>query len=115
MNITLKPEEEQLIQEKLRSGKYQTAYEVIVEALRLLAERDKYYQKWVEETRQKVVVGLQQLNQHNSNTITKTPEELGWLPGFFERTAGCFQDEPLVRYPQGELQERDWDDLSAGY
>ncbi|HBL13898.1 MAG TPA: type II toxin-antitoxin system ParD family antitoxin [Cyanobacteria bacterium UBA11162] len=63
MNITLKPEEEQLIQEKLRSGKYQTAYEVIVEALRLLAERDNYYQKWVEETRQKVVVGLEQLDR----------------------------------------------------
>ncbi|HAG80240.1 MAG TPA: type II toxin-antitoxin system ParD family antitoxin [Cyanobacteria bacterium UBA12227] len=63
MNITLKPEEEQLIQEKLKSGKYQTAYEIIVEALRLLAERDNYYQKWVEETRQKVVVGLEQLDR----------------------------------------------------
>ena len=45
----------------------------------------------------------------------KTPLELGWPPGFFERTAGCFQDEPLVRYPQGELPERDWNDLSTGY
>ncbi len=43
----------------------------------------------------------------------KTPEELGWPVGFFEKTAGIFQDEPLVRYPQGELQERNWDDLSA--
>lgn len=32
----------------------------------------------------------------------KTPEELGWPVGFFEKTAGSFQDEPLVRYPQGE-------------
>ncbi len=38
----------------------------------------------------------------------KMPEELGYPAGFFERTAGCFQDEPLVRYPQGELQERNW-------
>lgn len=43
----------------------------------------------------------------------KTPEELGWPVGFFEKTAGSFQDEPLVRYSQGELQERNWDDLSA--
>lgn len=43
----------------------------------------------------------------------KTPEELGWPVGFFERTAGCCEDEPLMRYPQGELQERNWDDLSA--
>lgn len=63
MNITLKPEEEQLIQEKLKSGKYETAYEVIVEALRLLEERDKCHEKWVEETREKVAVGLEQLDQ----------------------------------------------------
>lgn len=37
----------------------------------------------------------------------KTPEELGWPPGFFERTAGCLADEPLVRYPQGEYEERE--------
>lgn len=41
----------------------------------------------------------------------KTPEELGYPPDFFERTAGSFKDEPLVRYPQGELQERNWDEL----
>jgi antitoxin ParD1/3/4 len=63
MNIILKPEEEQLIQEKLKSGKYETAYEMIVEALRLLEERDKYYEKWVEETREKVAVGLEQLDR----------------------------------------------------
>lgn len=37
----------------------------------------------------------------------KTPEDLGWPPGFFERTFGCFQNEPLVRGEQGELQERE--------
>jgi antitoxin ParD1/3/4 len=63
MNIILKPEEEQLIQEKLKSGKYETAYEVIVEALRLLEERDQNYEKWVEETREKVAVGLEQLER----------------------------------------------------
>jgi antitoxin ParD1/3/4 len=63
MNVTLKPEEEQLIQEKLKSGKYETVYEVIVEALRLLEERDKHHEKWVEETRKKVAVGLEQLDR----------------------------------------------------
>ena len=63
MNIILKPEEEQLIQEKLKSGKYETAYEVIVEALRLLEERDKYYENWVKETREKVAIGLDQLDR----------------------------------------------------
>jgi len=39
----------------------------------------------------------------------KTPEELGWSPDFFEKTAGAWQGEPLVRGDQGELQERNWD------
>ena len=43
----------------------------------------------------------------------KTPLELGWPPGFFEETAGALADDPIKRYPQGELQERNWDDLSA--
>lgn len=45
----------------------------------------------------------------------KTPEELGYPPDFFEKTAGRFQDEPLVQYPQGQLQERNWDDLFTGH
>ena len=45
MNITLKleQEQEQFIQQKLQSGEYQTADEVIVAALRLLEEQDKAY------------------------------------------------------------------------
>ena len=63
MNITLKPEEEQLIQAKLKNGKYETAYDVIVEALRLLEQRDKQYEQWVEETREKVAVGIAELER----------------------------------------------------
>ena len=37
----------------------------------------------------------------------KTPEDLGWPPGFFERTAGCLAEENLVRYPQGEYENRE--------
>ncbi|MDY7016558.1 MAG: hypothetical protein SVX43_23775 [Cyanobacteriota bacterium] len=37
----------------------------------------------------------------------KTPEALGWQPGFFEQTAGCLQDDPILRYPQGEYEVRE--------
>lgn len=30
----------------------------------------------------------------------------GWPPGFFERTAGAWQGEPLERAPQGEPEQR---------
>ena len=36
----------------------------------------------------------------------KTPEELGWSPGFFERTAGQWQGD--FDREQPEPQERDW-------
>lgn len=38
--------------------------------------------------------------------INKTPKR-AWSPGFFERTFGAWQGEPLVRESQGELPERD--------
>lgn len=38
---------------------------------------------------------------------TKTTEELGYPPDFFERTFGSLRDEHLEREPQGELQERE--------
>ena len=63
MDIILKPELEKLILAKVNSGKYTTVDEVITVALQLLDERDKHYQMWVEDTRQKVAVGLAQLNR----------------------------------------------------
>ena len=41
MNVSLTPELEQLVNEKVKSGFYQTASEVVREALRLLSERDQ--------------------------------------------------------------------------
>ncbi len=40
MNVSLTPELEELVNEKVRSGFYQTASEVVREALRLLKQRD---------------------------------------------------------------------------
>jgi plasmid stability protein len=39
--------------------------------------------------------------------VKKTPEELGWSPGFFERTAGAWEGEPLTRGEQGEYEIRE--------
>jgi antitoxin ParD1/3/4 len=40
MNVSLTPELEQLVNDKVKTGMYQTASEVIREGLRLLRERD---------------------------------------------------------------------------
>jgi len=52
----------------------------------------------------KVTVMLQPIT---SDSKSKTPEELGWTPGFFERTAGAWQGEPLTRDAQGEYEQRE--------
>jgi antitoxin ParD1/3/4 len=41
VNVSLTPELEQLVNQKVSSGMYQTASEVVREGLRLLAERDQ--------------------------------------------------------------------------
>lgn len=53
-----------------------------------------------------VIVVYQSVNSPENST---TPEELGWTPGFFERTAGAWQGEPLERGDQGKYDQRDWD------
>lgn len=63
MSIALKIEQEQFIQKKLKSGKYNSADEVIFEAFRLLEERDRHYEQWLQDTRQKVAEGLAQLDR----------------------------------------------------
>ncbi|MBW4635729.1 MAG: type II toxin-antitoxin system ParD family antitoxin [Iphinoe sp. HA4291-MV1] len=63
MNIQLKPDQEQFIQTQIARGKYENASEVISKALKLLEEWEKGYQSWVEETRQKVEVAVEQLDR----------------------------------------------------
>jgi antitoxin ParD1/3/4 len=63
MNIFLKPEHEQFIQAQIQSGKYASADEVISAAFQLLQEQEQRYTRWVEETRQKVEIGLEQVDR----------------------------------------------------
>jgi hypothetical protein len=52
----------------------------------------------------KVTVMLQPIT---SESKSKTPEELSWTPGFFEKTAGAWEGEPLTRDEQGEYEQRE--------
>ncbi|MFB2893847.1 type II toxin-antitoxin system ParD family antitoxin [Aerosakkonemataceae cyanobacterium BLCC-F50] len=63
MNITLKTEQAELIQQKINRGKYNNAEEVIDEALQLLEQRDREYETWVEETREKVNLAQEELRR----------------------------------------------------
>jgi antitoxin ParD1/3/4 len=63
MNVSLTPELEQLVADKVQSGRYTSASEVIREALRLLEEHDQLKQQRLAEVRQKIDRGLQQLDE----------------------------------------------------
>jgi len=63
MSIALGLEQEQFIHKKLETGKYRSADEVIFEAFRLLEERDSHYEQWLQDARQKVQAGLEQLDR----------------------------------------------------
>ena len=61
MNISLTPELEKLIKQKVASGMYHSASEVIREALRLLKERDEHHQMRIEQLRRDIQIGLDQI------------------------------------------------------
>lgn len=54
MNITLKPEQEIVVQNLLAQGEFQTVDEVIYAALALLETEQQAYQAWLVDTRAKV-------------------------------------------------------------
>jgi antitoxin ParD1/3/4 len=63
MNIQIKPELEQIIQAQIATGRYTNPEDVISKTLKLLLEWDKGYQNWVEETREKMDIAIEQLDR----------------------------------------------------
>jgi len=63
VNVSLTPELEKLVNEKVQTGLYTSASEVVREALRLLHERDQLRQRDLEVVRTKIKRGLEQLDR----------------------------------------------------
>ena len=58
MNVSLTKELEQLINEKVASGRYASASEVVREALRFLEDHDRFRAMKIEELRAEIQKGL---------------------------------------------------------
>lgn len=71
MNVSLTPELEELVDEKVQSGMYHTASEVVREALRLLKERDDFQAHRLEELRRDIAVGVKDLNARESKSFDR--------------------------------------------
>ncbi|MCH8241735.1 MAG: type II toxin-antitoxin system ParD family antitoxin, partial [Planctomycetes bacterium] len=63
MNVSLTPMLEELVQQKVATGLYNSASEVIREALRLLEERDELRKVRLGRLRKEISVGLDQLER----------------------------------------------------
>lgn len=71
MNVSLTPELEALVDNKVQSGMYQTASEVVRAALRLLKERDEAQARRIEELRRDIAIGLSDLDDSRSKTFDR--------------------------------------------
>lgn len=64
MNVSLTPTLEELVQRKVATGLYNSASEVVREALRLLEERDEMRKMRLGALRKEISVGLDQLERN---------------------------------------------------
>ena len=63
MNVSLTPRLEALVRRKVESGLYNSASEVVREALRLLEERDRIKEMKLEELRKEIQQGIDSLDR----------------------------------------------------
>jgi antitoxin ParD1/3/4 len=68
MNVSLTPELETLVNEKVKSGDYNSASEVVREALRLLKEQDELKRIRRDELRREVIKGVSDVREGRYRT-----------------------------------------------
>jgi antitoxin ParD1/3/4 len=63
MNVNLTPELERFVQQKVETGRYNSASEVVREALRLLEQKEQLRQLQILELRKRIAEGLTSLDR----------------------------------------------------
>jgi len=76
MNVSLTPELESLVNNKVKSGLYNSASEVVREALRLLEEQDRIREMRREELRKEIMKGEEQIRKGNYTQINSREESM---------------------------------------
>jgi antitoxin ParD1/3/4 len=69
MNVSLTPELERLVNDKVATGLYTSASEVVREALRLLKEQDEVRAMTLRELKRDIAAGLDQLDRGQSAAL----------------------------------------------
>jgi antitoxin ParD1/3/4 len=76
MNITLSPEQMQLIEAQLAQGQFSSPSEVITKALQALAQTQKHYWKWEEEVRKSIEQAEAELSRGEGIPLESVREQL---------------------------------------
>ena len=63
MNVSLTPQLERFVREKVDSGRYLSASEVVREGLRLLEERDCVYQARLADLQKEITIGVEEADR----------------------------------------------------
>ncbi len=69
MNVSLTPELEKLVNDKVKSGRYNSASEVVRESLRLLQDHDDLKRIRRDELRREIMKGVDQIRNGESITL----------------------------------------------
>lgn len=75
MNISLTKEFESYVSQKVESGMYHSASEVIRDGLRLMKERDDLHQSKLADLRRDIAVGLDQADHGQATPFTEETTE----------------------------------------
>ena len=71
MNVSLTPELDKWIKEKVASGLYRSSSELIREGLRFLMVREEQRQAMIAELREDLLIGITQLDKGKSQDLDK--------------------------------------------
>lgn len=85
MNVSLTPELETLVNEKVKSGDYNSASEVVREALRLLKEQDQLKQLRLEELRKEIQKGVSDMRAGRFARVSNQTEADAVIGGIIEK------------------------------
>lgn len=69
MNVSLTPELEAMVNEKVQSGLYNSASEVVRAALRLLKQQDDLHHTRLEELRREIQIGIDEADRGEARPI----------------------------------------------
>lgn len=82
MNIALTPEQQNLIQAKLKTGKYQSSQQIIEIALRLFDEYEQAESEWSQKVRAKIKAAVE------ASEDTPPVDGETFINGILERFSG---------------------------